>query len=225
MVRDPPDPVVPSSPSPGSDAAKGEVEKVEVEPDRPPHRLVVAMTGATGAIYGIRLLEVLRDTAIETHVVMSLWAERTIVAETDRKPADVAALAARAWDEHDLSSPIVSGSFATEGMIVAPCSMRSLAAIATGTSDNVIHRAADVTLKEGRRLLLLVRESPLSVIHLENMLRAARAGALIVPPVPAFYARPRSLEEMVDHTVGRVLDQFGIGHGLVRRWGEKRTPG
>jgi 4-hydroxy-3-polyprenylbenzoate decarboxylase len=183
------------------------------------------MTGATGSIYGIRLLEVLRDTEIETHVVMSLWAERTMVAETDWKPDRVAALATRAWDEHDLSSPIASGTFVTGGMIVAPCSMRSLAAIATGTSDNLIHRAAEVTLKEGRRLLLVVRESPFSVIHLENMLRAARAGALIVPPVPAFYARPRSLEEMIDHTVGRVLDQFGIEQGLVRRWGEKRTPG
>jgi 4-hydroxy-3-polyprenylbenzoate decarboxylase len=204
---------------------EGDVIRDSLEPDRPPGRLVVAMTGATGTIYGIRLLEVLRDTALETHVVMSLWAERTMVAETDRKPDRVAALAIRAWDEHDLTSPIASGSFATRGMIVAPCSMRSLAAIATGTSDNLIHRAAEVTLKEGRKLLLLVRESPLSVIHLENMLRAARAGALIVPPVPAFYARPRSLEEMVDHTVGRILDQFGIEHGLVRRWGEKRTPG
>jgi flavin prenyltransferase len=183
------------------------------------------MTGATGVIYGVRLLEVLRDSPIETHLVVSLWAERTIVAETDRKPVQVTALATRTWGEHELSAPIASGSFATDGMIIAPCSMRSLAAIATGTSDNVIHRAADVTLKERRKLLLLVRESPLSVIHLENMLRAARAGALIVPPMPAFYARPRSLEEMVDHTVGRVLDQFGIEHGLVRRWGERRTLG
>jgi 4-hydroxy-3-polyprenylbenzoate decarboxylase len=186
---------------------------------------VVAMTGATGTIYGIRLLEVLRDTEFETHVVMSLWAERTMVAETDWKPDRVAALATRVWDEHDLTSPIASGTFPTGGMVVAPCSMRSLAAIATGTSDNLIHRAAEVTLKERRKLLLLVRESPFSVIHLENMLRAARAGALIVPPVPAFYARPRSLEEMIDHTVGRVLDQFGIERGLVRRWGEKRRPG
>jgi flavin prenyltransferase len=183
------------------------------------------MTGATGAIYGIRLLEVLRDAAIETHLVMSLWAERTIVAETGRKPDRVAALATRTWGEHDLSAPIGSGSFATDGMIVAPCSVRSLAAIATGASANLIHRAADVTLAEARKLLLLVRESPLSVIHLENMLKAARAGAMIVPPVPAFYARPRSLEEMVDHTVGRILDQFGVDHDLVHRWGDRRDGG
>lgn len=186
-----------------------------------PRRLVVAMTGATGVIYGVRLLETLRHGPVETHLVMSGWARRTIIAETDRNPDAVLALADQAHDEADLAAPPASGSFLTDGMVVAPCSMKSLAAIATGVSENLIHRAADVTLKEGRRLLLLVRESPLSVIHLENMLRVARAGALVVPPVPAFYARPRTLDEMVDHTVGRVLDHFGVPHDLVRRWGEQ----
>jgi 4-hydroxy-3-polyprenylbenzoate decarboxylase len=186
--------------------------------------LVVGITGATGAIYGIRALEVLRDTPVETHLVVSEWARRTILAETDWKPDEVRALADHVWEETDGSAPPAGGSFLTRGMIVSPCSMKSLAAIANGISDNLIHRAADVTIKEARKLLLLVRESPLSVIHLENMLKVARAGAMVVPPVPAFYARPRSLEDVIDHTVGRVLDHFGIQHDLVRRWGEKRSP-
>ena len=190
-------------------------------------RIVLGMTGATGVIYGIRLLEVLRETPVETHLIMSHWARRTIIAETDHNPDAVVELADQAHDEHDLGAAPASGSFLTDGMIIAPCSMKSLAAIANGISENLIHRAADVTLKEGRELLLLARETPLSVIHLENMLRVARAGALVVPPVPAFYARPRSLEDMIDHTVGRVLDHFGIEVDLVRRWGEQpaRKPG
>jgi 4-hydroxy-3-polyprenylbenzoate decarboxylase len=200
-------------------------EAVErLDRDRRPRRLVIAMTGATGVIYGVRLLETLRDTPVETHLVMSEWARRTIIAETDRNPDAVRDLADQVHDEGDLSAPPASGSFLTDGMVVAPCSMKSLAAIATGVSESLVHRAADVTLKEGRRLLLLVRETPLSVIHLENMLRVAQAGALVMPPLPAFYARPRSLEEMVDHTVGRVLDHFGVDHDLVRRWGEQRQP-
>jgi flavin prenyltransferase len=184
-------------------------------------RIVLGMTGATGVIYGIRLLEVLRDTPVETHLIMSHWARRTIIAETDHNPDAVVGLAGQVHDEHDLGAAPASGSFLTDGMIIAPCSMKSLAAIANGISENLIHRAADVTLKEGRELLLMARETPLSVIHLENMLRVARAGALVVPPVPAFYARPRSLEDMIDHTVGRVLDHFGIEVDLVRRWGEQ----
>jgi 4-hydroxy-3-polyprenylbenzoate decarboxylase len=189
-----------------------------------PARLVVGMTGATGVIYGIRLLEVLRDSPVETHLVMSTWARRTIVAETSYRPDGVERLADVSYDEHDADAPPASRSFLFDGMVVAPCSMKSLAAIAHGVSENLIHRAADVAIKERRKLLLLVRESPLSVIHLENMLAAARAGAMIVPPVPAFYVKPHSLDEMVDHTVGRLLDQFGIEHGLIRRWGERRTP-
>jgi 4-hydroxy-3-polyprenylbenzoate decarboxylase len=187
-----------------------------------PMRLVVAMTGATGAVYGIRLLEALRDAGVETHLVMSRWARRTITVETAIPPDEVRALATREYDEDDLSAPIGTGSFVTDGMVVVPCSMRSLAAIANGISQNLIHRAAEVSLKEGRKLVLVVRESPLSVIHLENMLRAARAGAIILPPVPAFYAKPHSLEEMIDHTVGRLLDQFAVDHQLVKRWGEPR---
>ncbi len=184
--------------------------------------VVVAMTGATGAIYGIRLLQALRHSGVETHLVVSRWAEATILAETSWKPAAVRALADHVWDEDDLDAPPSSGSLLTRGMLVAPCSMKSLAAIAHGITENLIHRAAEVTMKEHRALLLLVRESPLSVIHLENMLRVAKAGALVVPPVPAFYARPQTIEEIVDHTVGRMLDHVGVEHGLVRRWGERR---
>jgi flavin prenyltransferase len=185
-------------------------------------RLVVGMTGATGAVYGIRLLEVLRSAGVETHRVVSRWAERTIGVETPARAPEVRALAAHAYGEDDLSAPIGARSFPTDGMAVVPCSMRSLAAIVHRLPQTLIHRAAEVTLEEGRKLVLAVRESPLSAIHLENMLLAARAGAVVLPPVPAFYARPRSLEEMVDHTVGRLLDQFGIDHDLIRRWGEPR---
>lgn len=185
-------------------------------------RLAVGMTGATGAIYGVRALEVLRDTPVETHLVISSWAKKTIVAETGRNPSDVLAMADFVYDEKNQAARLSSGSFLTGGMMVAPCSMKTLAAIANGFSDNLIQRAADVTLKEGRKLLLLVRESPLNVIHLENMLKLARMGVVIMPPVPAFYARPRSLDEMVDHTVGRALDHFGIELNLVRRWGDRR---
>ena len=184
--------------------------------------VVVAMTGATGAIYGVRLLETLRELGAEAHLVMSRWAEATILAETDRKPDEVRALASRAYQEDDLAAPLAEVSFATRAMVVAPCSMRTLAAVANGLSDNLVERAAEVHLQERRKLVLLVRETPLSVIHLENMLRVARAGAVVAPPVPAFYARLRSLDEMVDHTVGRVLDQIGVEHGRINRWGERR---
>ncbi|MDA8316705.1 MAG: UbiX family flavin prenyltransferase [Actinomycetota bacterium] len=185
-------------------------------------RVIVGMTGASGAIYGIRLLEALREEPIEVHLVMSEWARKTIVLETDYRAATVAKLADVVYPEDDMSAPVGSGSFPADGMIVAPCSMKSLAAIANGLSQNVLHRAADCTLKEQRKLVLLVREAPLSVIHLENMLRVARAGAIVSPPVPAFYARPQSLDEMVDHTVGRLLDHFGIERGMVRRWDGRR---
>jgi 4-hydroxy-3-polyprenylbenzoate decarboxylase len=185
--------------------------------------VVVAMTGATGAIYGIRLLEVLRDLEVETHLVVSRWAEATIKTETDRRVDDVRALAGVVHDEDDLFAPPATSAFATAGMVVAPCSMRTLAAVANGITDNLVQRAAAVHLQEGRRLLLLARESPLSVIHLENMLRVAKAGAVVAPPVPAFYAKLHSLDEMVDHTVGRALDQLGVEHERIRRWGERRA--
>ena len=188
--------------------------------DRP---LLVAMTGATGAIYGVRLLETLYELGVEAHLIVSRWAEATIKTETERRPEDLRALAAVVYDEEDLAAPPASSAFETAGMIVAPCSMRTLAAVANGLSDNLIQRAADVHLKERRKLVLLVRESPLSVIHLENMLRVAKAGAVVAPPVPAFYAKLRSLDDMVDHTVGRALDQLGVEHERIRRWGERRA--
>ena len=192
----------------------------EVPSERP---LLVAMTGATGAIYGVRLLETLYDLGVETHLVVSRWAEATIKTETDKRLDDVCALATAVYDEEDLAAPPASSAFATAGMIVAPCSMRTLAMVANGLCDNLIQRAAEVHLKENRKLLLLVRESPLSVIHLENMLRVAKAGAVVAPPVPAFYAKLRSLDDMVDHTVGRALDQLGVEHERIRRWGERRA--
>jgi 4-hydroxy-3-polyprenylbenzoate decarboxylase len=185
--------------------------------------VLVALTGATGAIYGIRTLEVLRELGVEAHLIVTRWAETTIRTETKRKLGDVRSLATVVFEETDLAAPPATGDYETSGMIVAPCSMRTLAAVANGISDNLVQRAAEVHLQERRRLVLLARESPLSVIHLENMLRVARAGAVVAPPVPAFYARLRSLDDMVDHTVGRVLDQLGIKHERVRRWGEPRA--
>jgi 4-hydroxy-3-polyprenylbenzoate decarboxylase len=193
---------------------------VSTTPDALP--VVVGMSGATGAIYGIRLLEVLRDVGLETHLVVSRWADATILTETSSKPAAVRALAAQVHDVDDLGSPLADPSFPTAGMLVAPCSMRTLAAVANGVCENLLQRAAEIHLQERRRLILLARESPLSVIHLDNMLRVARAGAIVAPPVPAFYARPATLDEMIDHTVGRALDQLGVSHELVRRWGERR---
>jgi flavin prenyltransferase len=185
--------------------------------------VLVAMTGATGAVYGIRVLETLRELGVETHLIVSRWADATIKAETDRRPDDVRKLATVVYEEGDLAAAPARGSFETSGMIVVPCSMRTLAAVANGLSDNLIQRAAEVHLQERRKLVMLVRESPLSVIHLENMLRLAKAGAVVAPPVPAFYAKLRSLDDMVDHTVGRALDQLGIEHERIRRWGERRA--
>jgi 4-hydroxy-3-polyprenylbenzoate decarboxylase len=176
------------------------------------------MTGATGAVFGVRLLEVLRKSDVETHLVMSRWASRTLVEETSYSVEDVRRLARHVHPPTDQGAAISSGSFLTEGMVIVPCSMRTLAAIAHGLGDNLIHRAADVTLKERRRLVLAVRESPLGEIHLENMLKLARMGATICPPVPAFYGRPQSLDEVVDHTVLRLLDQLDIHVDAPSRW-------
>jgi 4-hydroxy-3-polyprenylbenzoate decarboxylase len=183
----------------------------------PPRRLIVALTGASGTIFGVRLLQLLRGTGIETHLVMSRWAARTLVHETPYTPEQVQKLADVVHPLTDQAAPISSGSFITMGMVVAPCSARTLAAIAHGTGDNLIHRAADVVLKERRKLVLAVRESPLSEIHLENMLKLSRMGVVIAPPLPAFYARPASIDEMVDYSVSRILDQFGI-HLDSARW-------
>jgi 4-hydroxy-3-polyprenylbenzoate decarboxylase len=184
---------------------------------QPPRRLIVAMTGASGSIFGVRLLQKLRGTGIETHLVMSRWAARTLVHETSYTPEDVQRLADVVHPLTDQGAAISSGSFITMGMVVAPCSARTLAAIAHGIGDNLIHRAADVVLKERRKLVLALRESPLSEIHLENALKLSRMGVVISPPLPAFYNRPASIGEMVDHSVSRLLDQFGI-HLDVERW-------
>lgn len=182
-----------------------------------PRRLIVAITGASGSIYGVRLLERLKDTDIETHLVMSRWGARTLVHETKYSPQDVMALADVNHPLTDQGASISSGSFLTMGMVVAPCSARTLAAIAHGLGDNLIHRAADVVLKERRKLVLAVRESPFSEIHLDNMLRLSRMGVVISPPLPAFYTRPASIDDIVDHSVSRLLDQLGI-HQDTPRW-------
>ena len=182
-------------------------------------RLVVGICGATGAIYGIRLLEVLRDQPdVETHLVISKAAERTIPWETSCTVDDVAKLATTRYPAGDIGAALSSGSFPTAGMVVAPCSVKTLAAIAHGFSDNLISRAADVTLKEQRRLVLLVREAPLTIAHIKNMAACAEMGAVIVPPVPAFYNHPKTIDDIVNHTVGSVLDLFSLDAGLVERW-------
>ena len=181
-------------------------------------RLIVGITGATGAIYGIRLLERLRDAGVETHLVISRWGARTLVHETPYSREQVEALAHTSYVAGDMGAAISSGSFQTAGMIIAPCSAKTLGAIAHGFGDGLIHRAADVVLKERRKLLLAVRETPLSEIHLENMLKLARMGAVMLPPMPAFYSHPRSLADIVDHTVERILDQFGVEMPDAVRW-------
>jgi 4-hydroxy-3-polyprenylbenzoate decarboxylase len=181
-------------------------------------RLIVGITGASGTIYGVRLLQMLAGSGIETHLVMSRWAARTLVHETALTPEGVQKLASVVHPIGDQGASISSGSFVTMGMIVAPCSVRTLAAIAHGLGDNLIHRAADVVLKERRKLVLAVREAPLSEIHLENMLKLARMGAVILPPMPAFYMNPQTLDEVIDHTVLRMLDQFGIDVPGAPRW-------
>jgi len=181
-------------------------------------RIVVGMTGASGAIFGIRVLEALRQLSVESHLVISRWARTTLVHETGFSLEQVEKLASFVHNDDNQGAPISSGSFKTDGMIVAPCSMKTLAAIRAGFGDTLVCRAADVILKERRRLVLLARESPLSEIHLENMLALTRMGAVIFPPVPAFYNRPKTLEDFVTHIVGRLLDQFGLEMPGVSRW-------
>ncbi|MEV7966222.1 UbiX family flavin prenyltransferase [Sphaerisporangium sp. NPDC088356] len=188
-------------------------------------RLVVAMTGATGAIIGIRLLAVLRELSVETHLVVSRWARSTIAEETAYSVREVIGLASVSHAPEDMSAPISSGSFRTEGMVVAPCSMKTVAGIRIGYADNLVGRAADVTLKERRPLVLLARETPLSTIHLENLLDLSRMGATVLPPVPAFYNHPSSVTDVVEHIVGRTLDQFGLALPTLRRWEGPRKHG
>jgi 4-hydroxy-3-polyprenylbenzoate decarboxylase len=186
---------------------------------RLPRRIIVAISGASGAVYGVRLLQVLLDTpGIESHLVVSSAGWRNVQAEHGLQRADIEALAHHVHDVADVGASIASGSFPCSGMVVAPCSMRALAAIAHGLSDNLITRAADVVLKERRRLVLMVRESPLSLIHLRNMVSATEAGAIICPPIPAFYLRPQSVDDIVDFSVARVLDLLDVPHTLAARW-------
>ena len=184
-------------------------------------RLIVGISGASGVIYGIRLLQMLRHhRGMETHLVLTKPAERTIAEETDWRIEDVKALATIAHPPSDIGASIASGSFQTAGMVVIPCSIHSVSAIAYCQGDNLLTRAADVTLKERRKLVLVVRETPFHRGHLKSMLEATEAGAIILPPVPAFYSRPKTLDDVINHTVGRVLDQFGLAHNLVDRWGQ-----
>jgi len=188
-------------------------------------RLIVAITGSTGAIFGVRLLQALREAEVETHLVLSDWARRTIEHETPHSVAEVEALASQTHDFRNQGATISSGSFRTAGMVVAPCSMKTLAAISQGLADNLVHRAADVVIKEGRKLVLMVRETPLSPIHLENMLKLARLGVVILPPMPSFYNHPETISDLVNHVVARALDHFDIDAGFARRWdGDVRKP-
>ena len=184
-------------------------------------RLIVGVTGATGIVYAVRTLEVLRALGVETHLVVSRAAELTRAYETNLSREDLAALADHVYNVTDVGAPIASGSFLTLGMLVAPASMRTLGEIASGASSSLLTRAADVTLKERRRLVLLVREAPLNLIHLRNMATITEAGGTIFPPVPSFYSRPTTLEQIIDQSVGRALDQFGIHTDMFPRWGEE----
>jgi 4-hydroxy-3-polyprenylbenzoate decarboxylase len=186
-------------------------------------RLIVGISGASGVIYGIRLLQFLAERPdIETHLVLTKPAERTIAEETDYRVQDVKALASVAHGILDIGASIASGSFQTLGMVIIPCSIHTASSVAYCQSDNLLTRAADVVLKEGRKLVLVVRETPLHIGHLRLLTAAAESGAVILPPIPAFYSRPTTLDEVINHTVGRVLDHFSIDHTMVKRWGEKQ---
>lgn len=181
-------------------------------------RVIVGITGATGAIFGIRLLELMKKAGIEAHLVMSKWAEANIALETSYTVDEVKSLASMTYSQQNLGASISSGTFRTDGMIVAPCSMKTLASIRAGLADNLISRAADVILKERKKLVLLPRETPLTEIHLENMLALSRMGVSIVPPVPAFYNHPQTIDDLVNHIAFRTLDQFGIEVEEAKRW-------
>jgi flavin prenyltransferase len=188
-------------------------------------RLIIGITGASGTVYAIRALEMLKKLDVETHVVMSRSAQVTLAYETELKVRDVEALASVVYKNEDIGAAISSGSFRTLGMLVAPCSIRSLSEIATGVTGSLISRAADVVLKERRRLVLMVRETPNHLGHLRSMTAVTEMGAIVMPPVPAFYTRPKTVDDIVNHSVGRALDLFGIETGTVKRWGEDIGPG
>lgn len=181
-------------------------------------KLIVGMSGATGAILGVRLLQVLAETDVESHLVVSKWAQQTIEHETGKSLDEVRQIADHSYNSGELGAAISSGSFHTDGMVIIPCAMRTVSAISSGSGDNLVHRAADVILKERRKLVLVARETPLNDIHLENLLKLSRMGVTILPPMLAFYNLPQSLDDVVDHIVMRVLDQFDISRDLVPRW-------
>jgi flavin prenyltransferase len=199
------------------------MKPMPIDPAKP--RLIVGISGASGAIYGVRLLELLKDCGVESHLIMSRAAQTTLAYETSFKVTDVERLATVVHSNSDIGAACSSGSFKTMGMIVAPCSIKTMAEIATGNTANLISRAADVALKERRRVVLMLRETPLHIGHIRSMAAVTEAGAIVYPPVPAFYARPTSIADMVNHTLGRVLDLFDIDVGTVRRWtGDKERP-
>ena len=186
-------------------------------------KLIVGISGATGAIYGIRLLEVLSKSDVETHLVITEAAQETILMETSWKVEDINSLAKVSYDINNLGADISSGSFLSEGMVIIPCSIKSLSGIANSFNENLLIRTADVTLKERRKLVLVVRETPLHLGHIELMLQASRMGAILLPPVPAFYFHPKTIDDLINHTVGKVLDLFGINHHLFNRWGSSEV--
>jgi 4-hydroxy-3-polyprenylbenzoate decarboxylase len=182
-------------------------------------KLVIGITGSTGVIYGIRALEVLKQCDIQTHLVITEWAKKCFTMETNYKLDQLKSLATEYSDDSNLASGISSGTYQHDGMIVIPCSMKTLSSIANGYDETLVARAAGVTLKESRKLILVTRETPLTAINLENMLKLARLGVVILPPVPGFYTKPKSIDQIIDHTVGKCLDQFNIEHDLYKRWG------
>jgi 4-hydroxy-3-polyprenylbenzoate decarboxylase len=182
-------------------------------------KLVIGITGSTGVIYGIRLLEILKELGHETHLILSEWAAKCILMETTFSIDYVKSLATHFSDEKNMAASVSSGTHKTDGMIVAPCSMKTLSAIANGFDDTLITRSAGVTIKESRKLILMTRETPFSAIHLENMLKLSRLGVVILPPVTEFYTKPKTLDDIINHGVGKCLDQFGIEHNLYTRWG------
>ena len=181
--------------------------------------LIIRISGSTGVIYGIRMLEVLKELDIKTHLIMSEWGMKCIPMETDYSIEQVKSLATTVYDEKNMAASVSSGTHKVDGMIVAPCSMKTLSSIANGYDETLVARAAGVTIKESRKLVLMARETPLSAIHLENMLKLARLGVVILPPVTEFYTKPKSISDIIDHGVGKCLDQFDIEHNLYTRWG------
>ena len=183
-------------------------------------KLIVGITGSTGVIYGVRLLQALKEKKVQTHLILTEWAKKCLAMETDFTSDEVKSLATTVSDEANMAASVSSGTHKIDGMIVIPCTMKTLSSIAVGYDETLIARAAGVTLKESRKLVLVPRETPLTAINLENMLKLARLGVVILPPVPGFYTKPKTIDEIVDHTVGKCLDQFDIEHNLYKRWGE-----